>query len=45
MAISLTSEAAEHVGRQLASRGTGEGIRIGVKTSGVLRPRLCARIC
>ena len=34
MAISLTSEAAEHVGRQLASRGTGEGIRIGVKTSG-----------
>ena len=34
MAISLTSEAAEHVSRQLASRGKGEGIRIGVKTSG-----------
>ena len=34
MAISLTSEAAEHVSRQLASRGRGEGIRIGVKTSG-----------
>ncbi len=35
MAISLTSEAAEHVSRQLASRGRGEGIRIGVKTSGL----------
>ena len=34
MAISLTSDAAEHVSRQLASRGKGEGIRIGVKTSG-----------
>ena len=34
MSISLTSEAAEHVSRQLASRGKGEGIRIGVKTSG-----------
>ena len=34
MAISLTSEAAQHVGRKLASRGRGEGIRIGVKTSG-----------
>ena len=34
MAISLTSEAAEHVGRQLAGRGSGEGIRSGVKTSG-----------
>ena len=34
MAISLTSEAAEHVGRQLAGRGSGEGIRIGAKTSG-----------
>ena len=34
MAISLTSEAAEHVSRQLVSRGKGEGIRIGVKTSG-----------
>ena len=36
MSISLTSEAAEHVSRQLASRGKGEGIRIGVKTSGCL---------
>ena len=34
MAISLTSEAAGHVGRQLAGRGSGQGIRIGVKTSG-----------
>jgi len=34
VAISLTSEAAQHVGRQLDSRGKGEGIRIGVKTSG-----------
>ena len=34
MSISLTSEAAEHVARQLSSRGRGEGIRIGVKTSG-----------
>jgi iron-sulfur cluster assembly protein len=34
MQVSMTSEAAAHVGRQLASRGSGEGIRIGVKTSG-----------
>ncbi len=34
MSISLTAEAAEHVSRQLFSRGRGEGIRIGVKTSG-----------
>ena len=32
MAISLTSEAAKHVSRQLASRGQGEGIRIGVSS-------------
>ena len=34
MGISVTALAAEHVGRQLAARGRGEGIRIGVKTSG-----------
>ena len=34
MAISVTAAAAEHVGKQLAARGRGEGIRIGVKTSG-----------
>ena len=31
MAISVTAAAAEHVGKQLAARGRGEGIRIGVK--------------
>ena len=34
MAISVTSAAAEHVNKQLQARGRGEGIRIGVKTSG-----------
>ena len=34
MAISVTESAAKHVSGQLASRGHGEGIRIGVKTSG-----------
>ena len=34
MAISVTSAAAEHVSKQLQARGRGEGIRIGVKTSG-----------
>ena len=34
MAISVTAAAAENVGKQLAARGRGEGIRIGVKTSG-----------
>lgn len=34
MTISVTAAAAEHVGKQLAARGRGEGIRIGVKTSG-----------
>ena len=34
MTITLTSDAAEHVSRQLENRGRGEGIRIGVKTSG-----------
>ena len=34
MTISVTSAAAEHVSKQLQARGRGEGIRIGVKTSG-----------
>jgi iron-sulfur cluster assembly protein len=34
MAISVTEAAAGHVQRQLDARGHGEGIRIGVKTSG-----------
>ena len=34
MAISVTESAAKHVSGQLASRGHGEGIRIGVKTYG-----------
>jgi iron-sulfur cluster assembly protein len=34
MAISVTAAAAGHVQRQLEARGHGEGIRIGVKTSG-----------
>ncbi len=34
MRVSMTSEAAAHVSRQLSGRGHGEGIRIGVKTSG-----------
>jgi len=34
MAISVTSAAAQHVSKQLQARGRGEGIRIGVKTSG-----------
>ena len=34
MTISVTAAAAEPVGKQLAARGRGEGIRIGVKTSG-----------
>ncbi len=34
MAISVTQAAAQHVTRQLTVRGRGEGIRIGVKTSG-----------
>lgn len=34
MAVSVTETAAEHVNRQLQARGRGEGIRIGVKTSG-----------
>jgi iron-sulfur cluster assembly protein len=34
MAINVTPAAAKHVSGQLSSRGRGEGIRIGVKTSG-----------
>jgi iron-sulfur cluster assembly protein len=34
MGITLTESAARHVAGQLASRGHGEGIRIGVTTSG-----------
>jgi iron-sulfur cluster assembly protein len=34
MAISLTAAAAKHVSDFIANRGKGEGIRLGVKTSG-----------
>ena len=34
MTISVTESAARHVSLQLASRGKGEGIRLGVRTSG-----------
>ena len=34
MGISLTQAAADHVGRFLANRGKGIGLRLGVKTSG-----------
>lgn len=34
MAISLTKTAAKHVAEQLASRGHGLGIRVGVTTTG-----------
>jgi iron-sulfur cluster assembly protein len=34
MGLTITAAAAEHVGAQLASRGRGLGIRVGVKTSG-----------
>ena len=34
MQISITDAAATHVGKQLNSRGKGEGIRLGVRTSG-----------
>ena len=34
MAVSVTEPAAHHVQKQLEARGKGEGIRIGVKTSG-----------
>ena len=34
MAITLTENAARHVGVQLARRGKGVGLRVGVRTSG-----------
>jgi iron-sulfur cluster assembly protein len=34
MGLTITAAAAEHVGSQLTSRGSGLGIRVGVKTSG-----------
>jgi iron-sulfur cluster assembly protein len=34
MGISLTESAAQHIAGQLASRGKGSGIRVGVTTSG-----------
>ena len=34
MAITLTEKAAEHVKNFLANRGKGEGLRLGVKTTG-----------
>ena len=34
MTVAVTEAAAGHVQRQLDARGRGEGIRIGVKTSG-----------
>ena len=34
MAISISSTAAAHVAEQLADRGHGIGIRVGVKTTG-----------
>ena len=34
MGITLTKSAAEHVRNYLANRGTGSGLRLGVKTSG-----------
>jgi len=34
MAITLTETAAKHVGAQIARRGKGVGLRLGVRTSG-----------
>ncbi|TBU96886.1 iron-sulfur cluster assembly protein IscA [Stutzerimonas kirkiae] len=34
MAITMTSAAADHVRRSLEGRGKGEGIRLGVRTTG-----------
>ncbi len=34
MGVSLTSSAARHIAQSLQERGKGEGIRLGVKTSG-----------
>jgi iron-sulfur cluster assembly protein len=34
MAVSITESAANHIGAQLDNRGSGLGIRVGVRTSG-----------
>ncbi len=34
MSIQITESAAQHISAQLGQRGKGEGIRVGVKTSG-----------
>ncbi|MHB8347301.1 MAG: iron-sulfur cluster assembly protein IscA [Acidiferrobacterales bacterium] len=34
MSITITERAAEHVRKSLSSRGKGEGLRLGVRTSG-----------
>lgn len=34
MAITLTEKAAEHIKKSLSQRGSGEGLRLGVRTSG-----------
>jgi len=34
MAVSLTEAAAEHVRRSLEARGSGKGIRVGIRTTG-----------
>jgi len=34
MAVTLTEKAAEHIRNYLANRGKGEGLRLGVKTTG-----------
>jgi len=34
MAITVTEKAAEHIKKSLANRGSGEGLRLGVRTSG-----------
>ena len=34
MAVTLTSQAAEHIGKYLQKRGSGIGLRLGVRTTG-----------
>ncbi len=34
MAITMTEKAAEHVAKHLQSRGSGQGIRVGIRTTG-----------
>ena len=34
MSVSMTEAAAEHVRRSLEARGSGEGIRVGIRTTG-----------